>query len=182
MSSLEFLANGQLVSGNDDGQISVWDIVTGSRVPTVNAHSDTITSLSASHSKLASASFDKTVRVWDTAMWECMSTFKCDSWVWSVALYPDGDRVAACTSETVYVWNTATQQLIASKNFSICRDVAVSNDGKLLAVAADESTSLYDATSQALSTASGHMIVVAGLFHSRLTALNWCLQMVTKRR
>ena len=43
--------------------------------------------------------------------------------------------------------DTATQQLIASKNISYCYDVAVSNDGKWLAVGAyDESISLYDAS------------------------------------
>ena len=30
--SLEFLASGQLVSGNEHGEISLWDTVTGSRI------------------------------------------------------------------------------------------------------------------------------------------------------
>ena len=66
--------------------------------------------------------------------------------VMSVALYPNGDRVAASTWETLYVWNTATQQLIASKYIRECNEVAVSNDSKWLAVGADEFTSLYDAS------------------------------------
>ena len=115
--SLKFLANGQLVSGNDDGKISLWDTVTGSRVQTVDAHSYWILSLSASQSKLASAS-KESVRVWDTETWECIHTFECDDWVRSVALYPNGERVGACTVEALYVWDTATQQLIASKNIS----------------------------------------------------------------
>ena len=146
ITSLEFFADGHLASGNAYGEISQWDTVTGSRVRAVNAHSDGITSLSASQSKLASASKDKTVRVWETATWECMYTFECDGWVRSVALYPNGDRVAACTGETVYVWDMATQQMIASKNISDCFEVAVSNDGKWLAVASTGTTSLYDAS------------------------------------
>ena len=148
--SLEFLADGQLASGNEHGELSLWDTVTGSRIQTVNAHSDTIYSLSASQSRLASGSWDKSVRVWDTATWESMCTFQCDGHIRSVALYPDG-RVAACTSETVYVWNTATQQLIASKNISECLDVGVSNDGKWLAVGANKSISLYDASTSTLN-------------------------------
>ena len=142
--SLEFLSDGQLVSGNTRGEISVWDAVTGARVRTV--HSRWINSLSASQYKLASASEDKTVRVWNTATWECMRTFQCHRRVRSVVLYPNSDRVAACTRETVYVWNTTTQQLVASKNISKCRDVTVSNDGKWLAVGAKLSISLYDAS------------------------------------
>ena len=144
--SLEFLSDGQLASGNDDGEISVWDIVTGSRTLTVNAHNNWITSLSASQSKLASGSCDKTVRVWDTATWECMCTFECGEYIKSVAMYPRCDRVVACTSKTFYVWDTETQLLIASNNISYCRGVAVSNDGKWLAVAAYETISLHDAS------------------------------------
>ena len=141
--SLEFLVDGQLASGNDRGEISVWDTVTGARVRTVNAHSDKIRGLSASQSKLASGSKDKTVRVWDTATWECTRTFECHDRVRSVALYPNSDRVAACTYEMLYVWDTATRQLIASKNINRCNGIAVSNDGKWLAVG---SLWLYDAS------------------------------------
>ena len=86
------------------------------------------------------------MRVWDTETWECMRTFQCHNIVRSVVLYSNGDRVAVCTGETLYVWDTATQQLITSKNFRKCRDVAVSNDGKWLAVVAYKSISLYDAS------------------------------------
>ena len=156
MYSLDFLANGQLVSGNNNGKISLWDTVTGSRVRAVNAHSNGITSLSASQSqsKLASGSRDKTVRVWDAVTWECMRTFECHRWVHSVALYRNGDRVAACTWETLFVLDTATQQLIASENLLMHLDlwdsdiavVAVSRNGKWLAVASKEIISLYDAS------------------------------------
>ena len=144
--SLEFLPNGQLASGDVNGDVSLWDTATGTRVRNFQAHSDMIVCLSASQSKLASGSYDETVRVWDTASWECSRTFECDHWFLSVALYPNGDRLAACTHWKFYVWNTATQQLIASKNINECDDVAVSNDGKWLAVAADKSISLYDAS------------------------------------
>ena len=44
------------------------------------------------------------------------------------------------------MWDTTTQQLIASKKISECNDVAVSNDGKWLAVGSFRSISLYDAS------------------------------------
>ena len=122
----------------------MWGTVTGSRIRTVNAHSNEISILSASKSKLASGSKDKTVRVWDTATWECTSTFECDDEVESVALYPNSDRVATCTYWRLYVWDTATRQLIASESVSYANSVAVSNDGKWLAVASYKTISLYD--------------------------------------
>ena len=155
--SLEFLPSGQLASGNDDGEISLWDTVTGSRVRTIKKHRDTIISLSALQSKLASGSKDKTVRMWDTTTWECTS-FECDHAVESVSLYPNisGDRVAVCTSEIFYVWEIATQQLIRSVKVGECRGLAVSNDGKWLAVAADETISLYDASTSTLNCIGSH--------------------------
>ena len=146
--SLEFLLDGHLVSGNSMGEITLWDTVTGSRVRPINAHRFRINSLSASgiKLKLASGSDDKTVRVWDTTSWEYMPMFECDSSVFSVSLYPNADRVAACTEDMLYVWDTVTQQLIASKNLNKGKDVAISRDGKWLAVAADKIVSLYDAT------------------------------------
>ena len=144
--SLDFLPDGRLASGNKVGEVSLWDIVTNSRVPLVNAHSDKIVSLSATQSKLASGSEGKAVRVWDTTSWDRTSTFECDDVVESVALYTNDNRVAACTLDTLYVWDTVTQKLITSKNISECRGLAVSNDGKWLAVASIESISLYDAS------------------------------------
>ena len=151
--SLEFLPDGQLASGNDDGEISVWDIVTGSRVQTVNAHNSRIVSLSASQCKLVSGSWDGTVRVWDTATWEHMRTLKCDYWVMSVTLYPNSERVAVCARQTLYLWDT--ELLIASEDVRL-HSAAVSNDGKWLAVAADESISLYDTSTLDLIWSHNH--------------------------
>ena len=36
--SLEFLPNGQLASGDVNGEMSLWDIATGSRVHNFQAH------------------------------------------------------------------------------------------------------------------------------------------------
>ena len=66
----------------------------------------------------------------------------------------NADRVAACTGKTLYMWDTVTQQLIASENLLMHLDlwdsdiavVAVSRNGKWLAVASKEIISLYDAS------------------------------------
>ena len=54
------------------------------------------------------------------------------------------------------MWDTTTQQLIASKNISQCNDVAVSNDGKWLAVGTYESILLYDASTSTLDCIWSH--------------------------
>ncbi|KAF2624121.1 platelet-activating factor acetylhydrolase IB subunit alpha [Macroventuria anomochaeta] len=59
---------------------------------------------------VASASHDKTVRVWETATGTCRSELKGHSdTVWAVVFSPDGQLVASASSDkTVRVWETAT--------------------------------------------------------------------------
>ena len=150
--ALEFLHDGYLASSNGNGEVTLWETATGTRVRAVDAHSY-ITCFSASRTRLAFGTRDNTVQMWDAAPWDlvldatswkCISSFECDDWVRSVALIPSCERVAACTEEMIYVWEMVTQQLIA-RNLSRGRDVAVSRDGKWLAVASSK-TILYDAS------------------------------------
>src|SRR3989454_7708618 len=62
--------------------------------------------------RLASASMDQTIKVWDTATGQEALTLKghTDA-VWSVAFSPDGKRlVSASDDQTIKVWDPATGQ------------------------------------------------------------------------
>jgi len=60
--------------------------------------------------QLASASGDKTVRLWDTATGAALQTLEGHKvWVYSIAFSPDGKQLAsALDDETVRLWDTAT--------------------------------------------------------------------------
>ena len=92
---LTFLADdAYLASGTRSGRISLWDVVTGERVFRLEGHVEWIASLSASSraSLLASASEDRTVRIWNTTSGECLHTHNVDAA--SLAFFPDGERLA----------------------------------------------------------------------------------------
>ncbi|KAK4245554.1 hypothetical protein C7999DRAFT_34042 [Corynascus novoguineensis] len=79
---------------------------------TLEDHSDPVLSVAWSHdtTRLASASYDKTVKIWDSATGECVSTLEghSDS-VWSVAWSHDATRLASASrDETVKIWDPAT--------------------------------------------------------------------------
>ena len=56
----------------------VWDAATGDCVATLEGHSGDVTSVAFSPdgSRIASGSWDKTVRVWDAATGECVATLE----------------------------------------------------------------------------------------------------------
>ena len=76
----------------------VWDAATGALVSTLEGHSEGVTSVcySPDGSKIASGSWDETVRVWDAATGALISTLEGHTHiVASVCFSPDGSKIAS---------------------------------------------------------------------------------------
>ncbi|KAH7117476.1 hypothetical protein EDB81DRAFT_892342 [Dactylonectria macrodidyma] len=102
--------------------------------------------------RLASASGDETVKVWDAATGHCQATLKGHSgWVHSVAFSPDGQRLASA-SGVVKVWDAATGhcQATLEGHSNKVPSVAFSPDGERLASAS------WDRTIKVWDAATGH--------------------------
>jgi len=75
--SLCSLARGLLASGGIDGEVCIWNAYTGDLVQRLTGHADSVHLLAAMpNNKLASASWDKTVRVWDLTSGRCAHVFE----------------------------------------------------------------------------------------------------------
>src|SRR5262249_37379593 len=87
--------------------------------------------------RLATGSWDRTVKLWDAATGQELLTLKGHSEaILSVAFSPDGKRLATGSQDqTVKLWDAATgQELLTLKGHSnVVRSVAFSPDGKRLA-------------------------------------------------
>jgi WD40 repeat protein len=121
--------------------------------------------------RLASASRDGTVRLWDTAT--CKEIFSLRGHtgaVWGVAFSPDGRRLASAGQDaTVRLWDAATGQHLRTlkRHAGPVWGVAFSQDGRLASAGQDGTVQVWDAaTGQKPRTLQGHTGAVLGVAFS----------------
>lgn len=109
---------GLLAAGTENGAVALWDLTDRSRPRQGGAllgHGSPVSGLSfASAGRLASASLDGTVRLWNVSRPEAEPIVLADhqGWVWTVTFNPRGDElVSGGADRTVRVWTTRTAEL-----------------------------------------------------------------------
>ncbi|KAF2798827.1 hypothetical protein K505DRAFT_346348 [Melanomma pulvis-pyrius CBS 109.77] len=117
---------------------------------TLEGHSDHVNAVAFSLDRqlVASASRDKTIRLWEVATGTCYSTLEGHSeWVMAVAFSPDGQLVASASRDkTIRLWDAATGTCRTLEGHSDqVNAVAFSPDGKLVASASSHTVRLWDA-------------------------------------
>jgi len=100
------------VVGDQRGRSRVFATATGAEICAIAAHRGTVRgkSFSADGTVLATSGLDGTARLWNLPSGQLRREFRGSAdTLWSVALTPDGRRLAAGTGEsTVILWDTAT--------------------------------------------------------------------------
>ena len=121
---------------------------------------------------LATASTDRTARLWDPATGDCLRTLTGHtSTVWAVAFSPDGRLLATASNDaTARLWDPATGDCLRTLtgHTSKVTAVAFSPDGRLLATASqDRTVRVWDpATGASVRTLTGHTGRVYGVAFS----------------
>ncbi len=124
----------------DDRTIKIWRVESGKEVVTLKGHADRIVGVcfNPSGKRIASASADKTIRIWDTQTGETIHKISLPELGLQVVFSPDGKRLAvgsAGKKSRISIYDTTTWQELAvwEAKFECSRNLAFSPQGNLLA-------------------------------------------------
>jgi WD40 repeat protein len=132
-----------LVSVGTSGDVRVWDPATGAGVKLLQHPGAMAVAFSPDGSRMATAGWDRVVRVWDTTSWKAVEQIRDPTGgPNTVAFSPDGQLLAwGGTDATVKVWKPGTTSVTTLRGHNNwVWDVAFSPDGAVLASAGRDGT------------------------------------------
>jgi WD40 repeat protein/serine/threonine protein kinase len=133
-----------LVAPGANGRICLWDVPTRRlKLCIEEAHSNRIYTavLSPDGLRIATASMDHRLKVWDSGTGQCVREQFLNGVVWDVAYAPDGSRLFTVdASKAVREWDAAEGKAlgIVCEVPGLPRAVALSPDSRRIAVGADD--------------------------------------------
>lgn len=155
--------------GTDQAELKLWDVAKGEVLLTSQGHGKSLRrvisaiAFSSDGQRLASASQDRAVVVWDATTGKVLHTLEDHTEVvLGVAFSPDGRHVASASDDrTVRIWDTETGKPVLLPLRGHTREVisvSYSPDGKRLATASNDQTiKIWDtATGREVLTLRGH--------------------------
>jgi len=118
---------------------------------------------------ILTSSFDRVVRLWDTASGRSLYELRGPTKLYSAALSPDQKFIATAGEDgVVYFWDVATRQIVAEipGHTATVNSIAFSPDGKFVATASDDATARI-----AACVWCGTLADLLGVAQTRITRL-----------
>ncbi|BAZ18044.1 WD-repeat protein [Calothrix sp. NIES-4071] len=163
ITSINFSQDKKIIAASSDNTIKLWNS-TNTDIKIFTGHTDLVNGISFSldGKTLASASWDKTVKLWDINTGKEIKTLEghTDA-VFGASFSPDGKTLASASEDkTIKLWDTATGQEIKTLkgHTSNIINVSFSPDGNTLASASSDNTvKIWDINAaKDIKTLKGH--------------------------
>ncbi|MBE9250242.1 pentapeptide repeat-containing protein [Dolichospermum sp. LEGE 00240] len=152
-----------LATGEKDGKVRLWNVITGREFLALTGHSDSVNSVAWSRDglTLATGSCDNTVKLWNVQTGDCVRTLEGHiNSVLSVAWSGDSQTLASGSDDrSVKLWNVQTGDCVRTLkgHRNQVKSVAWSGDGLTLASGGDNTVKLWDVqTGKRVQTLKGH--------------------------
>jgi periodic tryptophan protein 2 len=188
LTSLAVDSSGEMVCAGamDPFQIYVWSLQSGKLLDVLSGHEGPLACLTFAHNngRLASGSWDGTLKIWDIYKNECIETFEHGCDVMAIAFRPDGKEICtATTNGLITFWDVDSGSQLGtiegrkdisvgrkSTDFITSKSLLKTKYFTCLAYTADGSCILAGSQSKSVciySVASGTLIKKFELSHNR---------------
>jgi WD40 repeat protein len=161
--SISFDRSGKkLVSADTKGEIRIWSLDSMKQIKFIAGLEWISTVCFTPDSKfiLGEYSYDQKVNIWDSESCELVATLPVNSQIGSMAISPDGFKIALSCYHKIQIWSLISKkELISIEDNSVNGfGIAYSNDGKKLAVGlVSGEIELFDPeTLKLITTLQGH--------------------------
>ncbi len=139
-----------LVAGGDDGSVRIWPLASEDTSAALPGHDYPVVdvAISGDGGRIASASLDKSAKVWDAATRKLLFTCDHDHWVTAVSFSADGKNLATSSwDKQLKIWDGRTGQFLFALDElpGPVRNLAFSPDSSRLAASCqDHSVVVWD--------------------------------------
>lgn len=158
--ALVALPDNHILAGNSAGQLYHWNLATNTIVREWEGHTMGVKGLATMEGgRLASAAWDKKVKVWDLETGACTATLEGHtSYCNDVVALPDGRLASAAYDNTVRLWDPRVADACTAtlEHADAVNSLLVLPDGRLASSSSDHTVKLWDVGTAACADTLRH--------------------------